>query len=219
MQSSKPESKLTLHAHFSNKRAALASCRSSDGALSLFVPTSDPIPAGTEVGLLVTFGDTPERFDLLGTVTWRRAQARGLGLEPGVGIEFSGGEKYRAAKMLAFCAGRPLDAGTAFERRVTAQVPVWVRVGQSSITGQVRDLSSSGVFVAGSAFSRLARGTDLVLQLNKGWLGFGVKELKARVVWSGYKNGLFGFGARFLDDAAHTRPMLQRYLGPVSPRR
>ena len=209
----------TIIAHYPTRRVVLASCRTASGSLSLFVPTTDPIPAGSAVRLRVTFGDVSEVFELDGTVTWRRAQARGLGLEPGLGVEFASSEKFRAAQMLAFCAGRPLAHGTACERRVAAKVPCLVRVGRHRVTGQIRDLSSSGAFVGGASLARLPQGTELCIQLSKGWLGFGVRELKARVVWSGNKNGVLGFGARFMDDATRTRPILRKYLAAGAPAR
>jgi len=205
-------SRPVIAAHYPTRRAALASCRAVGGHLSLFVPTTDDVSAGTAVRLQVSFGDVVTRFELEGTITWRRTQARGLGLEPGLGVEFAAPEKYQVARMLAFCAGRALDTGTAIERRVEAEVPCQVNVGPHRLAGLIRDLSSTGVFVAGPSFVKLARGTELVIQLGKGWLGFGVKQLKARVIWNGHKRGEFGFGARFVEDSARTRPVLGKYL-------
>ncbi|MBI5544263.1 MAG: PilZ domain-containing protein [Deltaproteobacteria bacterium] len=203
---------VVLRAHYPTKRVLLASCRTAGGGLSLFVPTTSDVPAGTAVRLQVSFGDAKDQFELEGMVTWRRVQARGLGLEPGLGVEFAPPEKYRAAQMLAFCAGRPLAAGTATERRIPAKLPCWVRVGPHRIAGFIRDLSSTGAFVSSPGFARLSQGTELFIQLSTGWLGFGVRQLKARVVWSGQKNGRFGFGARFIEDSTRTKPVLRRYL-------
>jgi hypothetical protein len=204
--------KRTVEANYPTKRLVLASCKTANGTLSLFVPTVAFIAAGTEVKLVITFGDAKEKFELEGVVTWRRTQTRGLGLEPGIGVEFAPPEKFRAAQMLAFCAGRPLSAGTAVERRVSQQIPIYVSVGPHRLAGYIRDLSASGAFVAGPAFAQLSKGTELMIQLSRGWLGFGVRQLKARVVWSGFKKGVFGFGARFLEDSMRTRPVLRRYL-------
>jgi len=204
--------KPVVNAHYPTRRVALASCRAVGGNISLFVPSTLAISAGTDVRIQVSFGDAAQTFELEGTVTWRRAQARGLGLEPGLGVQFVPAQRFLAAQMLAFCAGRPLGAGTAAEPRIEAQVACQVLIGKHQLAGQIRDLSATGAFVAGRVFSSLHKGTELSIELSRGWLGFGIKRLKARVVWSGCKKGKHGFGARFVEDASRTRPVLRRYL-------
>lgn len=202
-----------LRAHYPNRRVALASYRSLRGELSLFVPTPLPVAPGEEVTVEVSFGDCAQTFALQGRVTWRRESARGLGQEQGLGIAFAPEQKFKAAKMLAFCAGRPAEAGTAGEQRFVADVPCAVVVGGRRLRGSIRDLSATGAFVGAPA--TLTRGTELAIHIRSGWLGLGQRELKARVVWSGAKNGVFGFGARFVEDASRTRPALRRYLRPA----
>lgn len=199
-----------LRAHYPSRRVALASYRSMRGELSLFVPTPLPVAPGETVTVEVSFGDCAQTFALQGQVTWRRESARGLGQEQGLGIAFPPEQKFKAAKMLAFCAGRPVEAGTAGEQRFPTDVPCCVVVGERQLRGTIRDLSATGAFV--NAPATLPRGTELAIHIRAGWLGLGQRELRARVVWTGAKNGVFGFGARFVEDAARMRPALRRYL-------
>jgi len=102
--------------------------------------------------------------------------------------------------------------------RVPAQFPVVVCLGETRLSGYVRDVSSSGVFVAGEELGELGRGSEVVIQLTRGWLGLGAKRVRAAVVWRGVKYGVRGFGARFVEAPERTRPVLARYLTPGKKR-
>ena len=194
------------------RRAVLASYRLDGPTLSLFVPTHEEVPLGEEVLLEVGFGDAPQRFTLRGKVTWRRAESRGMRLEPGLGIAFSGGDKYGPAQMLAYCAGRPLELGTAQDARFRSAIPCRVQVGKRHVRAKVRDISNSGVFVAGKGLATLSPGRELTLTLEPGWFGWGGKTFQARVIWSGDKGGHWGCGVRFMGQPTEIRPAIKKYL-------
>ncbi|HEY3447098.1 MAG TPA: PilZ domain-containing protein [Myxococcales bacterium] len=200
-----------VRARYPTRQDVLASYRTSREALTLFVPTDEAIETGTHVRLIVTFGDAQEIFELEGRVAWRVEPRRG-GQAPGLAVAFLAPERYRVARMLAFCGGRPMTAVSHVADRVPAQFPVVVRLGQSKLSGFVRDVSASGVFVAGDELGQVNRGCEVVIQLSRGWLGLGAKRVKAAVVWRGVKYGVRGFGARFVEAPERTGPVLRRYL-------
>src|SRR5579872_7289391 len=107
---------------FPNRRSILASSKTDGGNLSLFVPTTANVGVGQRVRMLLEIKDCEKTFEISGSVTWRRPMARGMRLEPGLGISFNPQEKWAVAQMLAFCAGRPLRAGTAVEPRVKTRI-------------------------------------------------------------------------------------------------
>jgi len=208
-----PQSILQLRITYPSRRSVLASYRLDGVTLSLFVPTSALVDLGRQVVLDVGFGDSQQKFRLEGKVTWRRAESRGMRLEPGLGINFNGSEKAAPAQMLAFCAGRPLELGTAQDARVRTSIPCNVEVGARRLRARVRDISNSGAFVVGRGLDELRPGKELTLTLEPGWFGWGGKTFKARVVWGGDKAGMYGCGARFLGQPAEIKPALKKYLG------
>lgn len=205
-----------LRITYPTRRAVLASYRLDGSTLSLFVPTEADVHLGAEVLLEVSFGDCSQQFTLSGRVTWRRTQARGVRLEPGLGIAFVGSEKFGPAQMLAFCAGRPLQLGTSQDPRVELSIPCQIEVGAHKIKAKVRDISNGGLFVASKALARLSPGREVKLTLEPGWFGWGGKVLQARVVWSGEKSGSSGFGARFVGAPGKVRPAIKKYLAKAS---
>lgn len=206
-------SPVVVRARYPTRKDVLASYRSSREALSLFVPTDDALETGTVVRLVVTFGDAREIFELEGRVAFRVERRRG-GQAPGLSVAFVAPERYKVARMLAFCGGRPMTAVSHVAERVPAQFPVVVRLGHGRLPGFVRDLSTSGVFVAGEDLGQVGRGAEVVIELTRGWLGLGARKVRAAVVWRGTKYGVRGFGARFVDAPERTGPALRRYLAP-----
>ncbi|MGC4115285.1 MAG: PilZ domain-containing protein [Myxococcales bacterium] len=202
---------------YPTRKDVLASYRSTRESLSLFAPTEEPVQTGTDVQLVVSFGDAPETFELEGRIAFR-VERRSGGQMPGLSVSFNAPGRYRATRMLAFCGGRPMTEVAQVADRVPAQLPVIVRTGASRLAGFVRDLSSTGVFVASEELGQLARGCEVVIQLSRGWLGLGARRVRASVVWTGVKYGVQGFGARFVEAPELTAPVLRRYLLPVKKR-
>ena len=203
---------LVVSIEFATRRAALGSYRIEGPAISLFVPTDAAIAVAAQVELAVSFRDCSQTFSLLGRVTWRRAEARGMRLQPGLGITFVGGEKYEVARMLAFCAGRALDLGTSGDPRVPTAIACALSVGDRQFKAQVRDLSNSGAFITLPKDARLTAGREITVTLEPGWFGLGGKSLRARVVWTGSKLSGPGFGARFVGSPGEIRPALRKYV-------
>lgn len=167
---------------------------------------------GRAVTLDISFDDSDTRFELTGKVTFRRAAIQGTSFENGLGVSFEGEHKRRASEMIAVCAGRPAIAGTAHSLRSPVTVPCLVRASQDTVSAEVRDLSTSGAFVALQKKVKLREGDELVLQLRPLFAGFGGERLSARVVWVGNKQGTLGFGACFLGEAMHVRPVISKFL-------
>jgi len=133
-------------------------------------------------------------------------------LEPGLGIAFTGGAKFAPAQMLAYCAGRPLELGTSQDPRVPTSIPCHIEIGEHRLRARVRDISSSGAFIAMKGLVRMPAGRELALTLEPGWFGWGGKTLRAKVVWAGDKLGMSGFGARFIGPPADVKPAVRKYL-------
>lgn len=205
-------SPIVLTIQFASRRAALSSYRIDGPTIALFVPTEAAVEVGRRAGLEVSFADCSQTFSLTGQVTWRRAESRGMTLQPGLGIAFSGGEKYELARMLAFCAGKPLDLGTSGDPRVSTSIACVLTVDGRALKTRVCDLSTSGAFIALPERTRLAAGREVSVTLEPGWFGLGGKTLAARVVWTGRKGAGHGFGARFVGPPAQVRPALRKYV-------
>ncbi len=197
---------------YPNRRSVLSRARGEGDVLALFVPTSEPVESGQIVGLDISFGDCDAKYSLVGRVTYRRTSDRGLGFESGLGVAFDGEDKKIAAQMIAQCAGRAVDVGTANSARQAVHVRCLVRVSGRTVSAEVRDLSSSGAFVVTRAKVRLRRGDELVLQLDPLFASFGGRRLTAKVVWVGQKSGTAGFGACFVGESTTIRPLVRKFL-------
>jgi hypothetical protein len=206
-------SERVLRIHFPTRRYVLSASRAEAGSLELFAPTHHKLLLSTPVRLVIDFGDTPHRFELVGRVSFLRSGAYGVTPEPGIGVSFEGEHKRWAAEMLAFCAGKPLDQGTAARRRVPTQIRCRVVAGPERVSGRVLDLSASGLFVSAPKAPAIKVGSNLLLHFNPGLFGIGGKRLEVRVLWQGEKGGFFGFGGRFTQDARQVGVTLKRYLG------
>lgn len=202
-----------LQVRFPTKRYVLVSARAEGASLTLFFPTSAAVSQGVLVRLRVSFADADRQFELAGKVIFLRGGSWGIGAEQGIGVAFTGEDKRIAAQMFAFCAGKPLQLGTATCRRVPTRIRCRLRADGKSVKAEVRDLSSGGAFVAGPFTKDLRVGSDLQIQLEPGWFGLGGKRLEMRVLWHGEKGGSPGFGGRFLGDQLRIGPVLKAYLG------
>jgi len=201
-----------IQVRFPTKRYVLVSARAEGANLTLFFPTAAPVAQGSLVRLSVSFGDADQQFELAGKVTFLRGTGWGLGAEPGIGVAFTGEEKRAAAQMFAYCAGKPLQLGTATRRRIPTRIRCRLRLGGKSVKAEVRDLSTGGAFVAAPVTKDLPVGSDLQIQLEPGWFGLGGKKLEIRVLWHGQKGGSAGFGGRFLGDQLRISPVIKGYL-------
>jgi len=205
-------SSAALRITYPSRRAVLASYRLDGPTLSLFVPTAAEVPVGERVQIQVGFADSAQTFVLSGLCTWRRPRSRGMRLEPGLGLAFTGGEKFAPAQMLAYCAGRPLELGTAQDPRTATRIDCKVTLGKHTVSAKIHDISNTGVFIAARALQALRPGRELEVTLDPGWFGLGGKTLRARVVWAGDKAGRPGVGVRFVGQPGEVRPLVKKYL-------
>jgi hypothetical protein len=198
---------------FPSRRSVLSSSRADGNQLTLFVPTEEPIATGAALRLYCSFGDSDRHFVIVGSAAFRREGDPGPGQNRGVVVQFHDTEqKKSAAEMIAFCAGRAPDQGTSTSPRVPTAIACLVRIGSNTFPAEVKDLSVSGAFVSSAQLSKLKSGTDVSLQLEPRLFGLLGTTLKARLLWSGQKNGRVGFGARFTQDPNVVRPALKKFL-------
>lgn len=203
-----------LQLRFPNRRALLASARAEGSDLSLFALGANDIPTGSDVTVEITVANTALFFELQGRVRMQVAAPFG---RPGVGIAFGGPHKRAAAQMLAICAGRAADDGTALDSRHDVDVRCVVNVQGARVPGALRDVSNTGAFIGTRGHSVPQNDTELTIQLEPLFGRWGGRTLKARVVWVGQKKGVAGFGVRFLETSALVRDSVRRYFrAPVS---
>ncbi len=202
---------------YPTRRALLSSARAHGAELSLFVPGSADVPVGTKVTLDITLGDSVMRFALEGKVNARRAAQLGLRQEAGLGVVFDGEHKRAAAQMLAECAGRSLDDGTALDTRKPVEVTCLVNFGGRRLKAAVKDVSNTGAFIGTPKIRGLRKDAELTIRISPIFGRWGGQLLNARVMWVGEKKGIGGFGVRFLDQSAHVRQSLKKHLGSIAP--
>lgn len=206
-----PLSEHVLQVRFPNRQEALSLSRAAGAGLEVFVPSGQRPPIGRQVKLWVSFDDASEEFELLGRVAFLRGPSK-EGAPAGVGVSFDGEAKRAAAEMLAFCAGAPLEDVTGVKaRRVPAQIPCRIEVGDQKFTGEVADLSATGVFVACPKLPRFKVGTKVHIRFKAGLLSWS-PPLEARLMWHGEKRGKSGFGARFSGDSSVTAKEVRPFL-------
>ena len=200
-------SPIHLVVQYPNRRALLASARTEGGVLSLFVPRNDEVRSGAAVTLDVTVERTSLRFNLQGEV---RLLLSAPGTRQGMGVNFVGAQKRAAAQMLASCAGRAPTDGTALDSRHDVDLRCLVNLRGKRVKAAVKDVSSTGAFIGAAQLPMVRGNTELTIQLDP-FLGlWGGRVLKARVIWVGEKNGVSGFGVRFLDATAQVRESLKK---------
>lgn len=202
---------IRLEVQYPNRRAVLASARTEGAVLSFFVPGWEHVAAGTDVTLVISIENTDLRFELQGRV---RLQLAGYTAraQRGLGVALVGEQKRAAAQMLASCAGRSLDDGTALDSRHDVNVECLVNLHGTRLKGAVKDVSATGAFINAPRLSALRGEADVTIQLEPLFGRWGGRVLKARVVWVGEKKGVPGFGVRFLDATTHVRESLKRHF-------
>lgn len=198
-----------LEVQYPNRRALLASARAERGTLSLHIPRGEDLALGSEVSLGISVDGTALRFELRGQV---RLPLNALGARKGLGITFAGPQKRAAAQMLATCAGRSRDDGTALDSRHDVDLRCLVNLPGTRLRGALKDVSSTGAFIGAQPSSTLRGDTELTIQLEPLFGRWGGRLLKARVIWVGQKKGVPGFGVRFLDATAQVRESLKKHF-------
>jgi len=195
-----------------NRRQILAAARAEGNGIYLYFGTSNPPSLGSRVNLRLVLSDTSEVLNVTGVSHAHRNLHHLPGQRSGVELKFEGEAKRQVARMLARCAGRAEDLGTARNARIDSKLGCSIQLGSKILDGQVKDLSQGGAFVAAPQITRLRVGCEVVLKIRAGFLGLSVKRLRARVVWFGSKAGAAGFGARFIDSPAVVDTILGRHL-------
>lgn len=165
----------------------------------------------------ITLDDSVLSFQLTGKVDAQRIPQAGSRLEAGLGIVFTGDQKRAAAHMLAACAGRSLDNGTAIDSRQPVDLSCLVRFGASKQKAAVKDVSQTGAFIGSPRLKGLHENLELTINISPILGLFGGRRLRARVIWVGEKKGIRGFGVRFLEQANYIRDSLKKHLKPASP--
>jgi hypothetical protein len=199
-----------LTVSFATRRMLLSASRTEGGTLSMDVPTPEWLPDGTPVTLDLVLAGLDRRV-LTGTVGTvpLAAWMRNGRLMP---VYFEGEAKRSAAELIAFCAGRPPEMGTAQRPRFPTVIRCRVRAGSRRLPGRVLDLSTTGAFVALATQPSLRVGETVQVALGTNVLGLGGHAVDARVMWCGAKDGAPGMGVRFLGDQVHLGPVLRPFL-------
>jgi serine/threonine protein kinase len=201
-----------LRVRFRSKRAVLSAARTNGASLTLFIPHPLEVRQGQSVRLFARVGEDERAFDLEGVVLSAATPPPFAAKAAGFTLGFQGEAKWRAAQMLAFCAGRPMGLGTARTARYQVQVACRVTAAHRSLAGSVMDLSHSGAFVSTDE-KPLRPGDRVEVRLDPLLLGLGGRSLDAMVVWKGNKRGRGGFGIRFLDPAGCDSTLIAKYAG------
>jgi hypothetical protein len=187
---------------YSTRRTVLELVDREHAGARLFVLCTEPIPAGRNVTLKVTFADSNRNFYIRGCIDSIVERA---GLRLGFRLLIWGADATRAfAHLLAFCS-RNQEA----PKRFLAEIPCQLVVGAGVVRGKIRDLSRTGAFIS-TGSSALKAGSKLVLSVKGGFLGLCRRAIEARVVWTGEKQGRRGFGAEFLSNAPAVMGMLRQ---------
>ncbi len=195
-----------LQVRYANRRALLSSARNEGAVMSLFVPGSERVQAGTEVSLEISVAGTELHFYLDGRV---RIQITGPREDPGLGVIFTGERKRLAAQMLSRCA----ESGATLQVRHEVDVRCLIDLHGVKMKGALKDISATGAFIGAPKKLASLRGhSELTIRLEPILGVFGGRVLKARVVWIGQKKGVPGFGVCFLDASAHVKRSLKKHL-------
>lgn len=198
-----------LEVRYPNRRAVLASARTERAVLSLFVPAAEHVTAGDEVQLIISVDGSTLRFELEGRVRLQFQQTGARG--PGLGVVFRGEQRKGATQMLAACAGTGADA---LDARREVDVRCLINLHGDRLRGALKDVSSSGAFIATRLVPGLRGEAELTIQLEPLFGRWGGRQLKARVVWVGEKHGVHGLGVQFLEPGEAVRDSLEKHLSP-----
>src|SRR3990167_3603769 len=134
---------IRLEVSYPSRRGLLSSARTEGAVLSLFVPGSEHVTAGTDVTLAIRIENTELRFELQGRVRLQLA-GQGARTQPGLGVALMGEQRRAASQMLATCAESSPGDGTALDSRHEVDVACLVDLHGTKLKGAVKDISSTG---------------------------------------------------------------------------
>jgi len=200
-----------LRIRYPHRRALLAAARAEGSVLSLFVPGQPTHTVGTPLELEISLGDSPLRFSVAGTVR-ARFDSQLARQEPGLAVVFQGDAKKPVAEMVAICAGRALEDGTALDSREQVNVSCLLEFPRNTLRGVIRDFSNTGAFIGIAEQLDATPGLEVTVKLDLLFGRWGGSPLKARVIWNGRKYGVHGFGVRFVDAPSLVRERLKKHL-------
>ncbi len=200
-----------LRIRYPHRRALLAAARAEGSVLSLFVLGQPQHSIGSTLELEISLDDSPLRFSVAGTVR-ARFESQLARQEPGLAVVFQGDAKKPVAEMVAICAGRALEDGTALDSREQVNVSCLLEFPRNTLRGVIRDFSNTGAFIGIAEQLDTTPGVEVTVKLDLLFGRWGGHPLKARVVWSGRKYGVHGFGVRFVDAPNVVRERLKKHL-------
>ena len=203
---------IRLPVRFPHRGSLLANARAEGPSLTLFVPGWANFAIGADAMLEITFGDSDLHFEIEGRVSFQRKLPSGPRQQPGLGFTFVGAQKRPAAQMIAQCAGRNAEEGTAMGARKPVTLSCLVKFNGTNTPAEVRDLSNTGAFIGLTKVRGLKEDLELTIHLEPIFGRWGGQVLKARVIWVGEKKGEAGFGIRFTEDTLHVRSSLKKHL-------
>lgn len=203
---------IRLPVRYPHRGAVLSNSRAEGTNLTLFVPGWVNLAIGADVILEITFSDSELHFEVEGRVSFQRKLPAGPRQQPGLGFCFVAHQKRPAAQMIAQCAGRALEDGTAMGSRHPVTVSCLVKFNGSNVPAEVKDLSNSGAFIGAPKLRGLREDEELTIHLEPIFGRWGGQVLHAKVIWVGDKKGIAGFGVRFVDDAMYVRTSLKKHL-------
>lgn len=196
-----------VQVRYANCRALLSSVRTERSVLTLFVPVTERVAAGSSVLLEISL-DTL-RFEVEARV---RLQCLETGKRAaGLSVGFPGALKKAAVQMLTACAAMGGD-NTGIETRHEVDVRCLIDLHGLKLKGALKDVSSTGAFIGTALVPGLRGEAELVLRVDPLLGRWGGRVLRARVIWVGDKKGVHGFGARFLEEGASVRERLGKHL-------
>lgn len=219
MATSKPAGDLTygparmtdtprLQVRYANRRALLSSVRTERSVLTLFVPVTEQVPAGSSVLLEICLETL--RFEVEARV---RLQCLETGKRAaGLSVGFPGALKKAAVQMLTACAAMGSGDDTGIEMRHEVDVRCLIDLHGLKLKGALKDVSSTGAFIGTALVPGLRGEAELVLRVDPLLGRWGGRVIRARVIWVGEKKGVHGFGARFLEEGASVRERLGKHL-------
>jgi hypothetical protein len=170
----------------------MASVSKQDNKVSLFVATPEQVASDTRIQLKIRFADCGKNFVLpcrVGALESERAD-RPAGLE--VVVE-TAHDLRSYEQLLRFCNGRQEAS-----RRVKRSWPCQLQRGPDTRPAKILDLSLTGAFIFARKLTEVRPGCTVKVLLGQGLFGLFKKEIEARVVWSGQKEGKPGVGVCFL---------------------
>lgn len=191
-----------LPVKYPTRRALLASVHREGESVSLFVPGEAAVTRNVDVRLKVAFGDSNKNYYLSGTVQSVILAGANAGFTLGLRTD---ADRQSFEYAFAYCSKNQQPAA-----RFHSSIDCTVDLGRDKVPARIKDLSLTGAFVASRRFSLLKLGDQLGIDVKGGFLGLGRIHVQGKVVWTGEKNGVPGFGIQFVGDLQGVRSLLKR---------